>query len=165
MNTKFHGVAVLLAAMALAPQTRAECNRSGTSGEEVMGTLVGAALGGLVGSQIGSGSGRSVAIGAGVLAGGYMGNRIGNKLSCEDQEYHYDTTQSTLEYKPTGGTAAWVNPDTGHSGAVTPTRTYISGSGAPCRDFTQSVTVDGQRENIQATACRQSDGTWQIVDS
>lgn len=165
MTKKLRVVTALLAALFLVPQVHAECNRSGTSGEEVMGTLVGAALGGLVGSQIGSGSGRSVAIGAGVLAGGYMGNRIGKKLSCEDQEYHYDTTQSTLEYKPTGGTAAWANPDTGHSGSVTPTRTYTRNDGTPCRDFTQSITVDGQREDIPATACRTSDGTWQIADN
>ena len=156
---------LLLSALFLTPQAWADCDRSGTSGQEVMGTLVGAALGGLVGSQIGHGSGRKVAIGAGVLAGGYLGNRIGNKLSCKDQEYHYDTTQSTLEYKPTGGTAAWVNPDTGASGSVTPTGTYISQSGLPCRNFTQTITVDGQREDIQATACRQQNGTWQIVDS
>jgi len=156
---------LLLSALFLSQQAWADCDRSGTSGQEVMGTLVGAALGGLVGSQIGHGSGRKVAIGAGVLAGGYLGNRIGNKLSCKDQEYHYDTTQSTLEYKPTGGTAAWVNPDTGASGSVTPTSTYISQSGLPCRKFTQTITVDGQREDIPATACRQQNGTWQIVDS
>ena len=156
---------VLLSAVLLTPHAWADCDRSGTSGQEVMGTLVGAALGGLVGSQIGHGTGRKVAIGAGVLAGGYLGNRIGNKLSCQDQEYHYDTTQSTLEYKPTGGTAAWVNPDSGASGSVTPTRTFISQSGQPCRNFTQTITVDGQREDIQATACRQQDGSWQIVDS
>ena len=143
----------------------AECRTDGASGEEVMGTLLGAALGGLVGSQIGGGTGRKVAIGAGVLAGGYMGNRIGRRMSCADQEYHYDTTQSSLEYKPTGSTAAWRNPDSRASGAVTPTRTYIGSTGNPCRDFTQTVTVDGQREDIQATACRNGDGTWQIVDS
>jgi surface antigen len=152
----------LLFSLSLA--ARAECRTDGASGEEVMGTLLGAALGGLVGSQIGSGTGRKVAIGAGVLAGGYMGNRIGKRMSCADQEYHYDTTQSSLEYKPTGSTAAWRNPDTRASGAVTPTRTYVSADGSPCRDFTQTVTVDGQREAIQATACRNSDGTWQIVD-
>lgn len=156
---------LLLSALFLTPQAWADCDRSGASGEEVMGTLVGAALGGLVGAQIGGGTGRKVAIGAGVLAGGYLGNRIGKKLSCQDQEYHYDTTQSTLEYKPTGGTAAWVNPDSGASGSVTPTKTYISNSGTPCREFTQTITVDGERENIQATACRQPDGSWQIVDS
>lgn len=165
MNTCLSKFIILMTALFCIPHAWAECDRSGASGEEVMGTLVGAALGGLVGSQIGHGSGRKVAIGAGVLAGGYMGNRIGNKLSCQDQEYHYDTTQSTLEYKPTGGTAAWVNPDSGASGSVTPTQTYISQSGLPCRNFTQTITVDGQRENIQATACRQPDGSWQMVDS
>ncbi len=164
MKFKHRVLVLFLSSLLLAPQTWAECDRSGTSGEEVMGTLVGAALGGLIGSQIGGGDGRKVAIGAGVLAGGYMGNRIGNRLSCEDQEYHYDTTQSTLEYKPSGGTAAWVNPDTGASGSVTPTETYISQSGLPCRNFTQTITVDGQRENIQANACRQQDGSWQIVE-
>ena len=164
MKTRFRVLAVLGISMFMSGGLRAECDTTGTSGEEVVGTLLGAALGGLVGSQIGSGSGRKVAIAAGVLAGGYAGNRIGNKLSCKDQEYQYDTTQSTLEYKPTGGSAAWVNPDSGHSGSVTPTRTYISASGTPCRDFTQSVTVDGQRENINATACRQPDGSWKVIN-
>lgn len=131
----------------------------------MVGTLLGAALGGLVGAQIGSGTGRKVAIAAGVLGGGYLGNRIGKKLSCKDQEYHYDTTQSSLEYKPTGSSAAWANPDSGHSGTVTPTRTYIAADGTPCRDFTQAVEVDGQIESIDATACRQPDGTWRIVES
>lgn len=62
-----------------------------------MGTLVGAALGGLVGSQFGGGTGNKVAIGAGVLAGGFLGNKVGKSLDCQDQQYHYDTTQQTLE--------------------------------------------------------------------
>jgi surface antigen len=152
----------IVAVAGLAPPAQAECESG--SGEEVMGTLLGAALGGLVGAQIGSGSGKKVAIAAGVLGGGYLGNRIGAKLSCKDQEYHYDTTQSALEYKPTGSTAAWANPDTGHSGAVTPTRTYIAGDGTPCREFTQTIEVDGQLEEIDATACRQLDGSWAIVE-
>ena len=164
MNNQCRILAVLILSTCLSPALRAECRTEGTSGGEIAGTLLGAALGGLVGSQIGSGSGKTVAIAAGVVGGGYLGNRIGHKLSCKDIEYNYDTTQSTLEYKPTGGTAAWVNPDSGNSGSVTPTRTYISQSGAPCREFTQTITVDGQRENVNATACRSADGTWQIVD-
>ena len=164
MKTSSTYLVFLVAVLGLNSGALAECRTEGTSGEEVMGTLLGAALGGLVGSQIGGGTGNKVAIAAGVLAGGYVGNRIGNKLSCKDQEYHYDTTQSTLEYKPTGGTAAWVNPDSGHSGSVTPTRTYISSAGTPCREFVQTITVDGQQERINATACRQPDGSWQMVE-
>jgi surface antigen len=162
MNNVIKHLVLIAGIVALVPPAQAECESG--SGEEVMGTLLGAALGGLVGAQVGSGSGKKVAIAAGVLGGGYLGNRIGKKLSCKDQEYHYDTTQSALEYKPTGSTAAWANPDTGHSGAVTPTRTYIAGNGTPCREFTQTIEVDGQLEDINATACRQPDGSWAIVE-
>lgn len=142
----------------------ADCYREDTGGGEIAGTLLGAALGGLVGSQIGGGSGKKFAIAGGVLAGGFLGNNIGKKLDCADQDYHYDTTQSALEYKKTGGSAAWSNPDSGHAGSVTPTKTYIASDGTPCREFTQTIYVDGQQETVTDTACRQSDGIWQIVD-
>lgn len=149
-----------------ATSANAECRRgSNSGGGEVAGTLLGAALGGLVGSQIGGGSGKKFAIAGGVLAGGFIGNSIGKKLDCADQDYHYDTTQSALEYKSSGGSAAWSNPDSGHSGSITPTRTFIAANGKPCREFTQSIYVDGRQESVTDTACRQSDGTWQIVDS
>lgn len=150
--------------VACATSANAECVERDGSGGEVVGTLLGAALGGLIGSQIGGGTGNKVAIGAGVLAGGLIGNKIGRRMDCRDRDYHYDTTQSALEYKPTGSSAAWVNPDSGHSGAVTPINTYIAADGTPCREFTQTINVDGQNEQINATACRQPDGTWQIID-
>ena len=158
-------LSVLILLIFSSMSVQAECYDEGGSGNEVVGTLLGAALGGLVGSQIGGGSGQKIAIGAGVLAGGFLGNRIGSKLDCQDRDYHYDTTQSALEYKSTGGSAAWVNPDSGHSGSVTPTKTYIADDGKPCREFTQTISVDGEVEEIEATACRQSDGSWQILDS
>ena len=141
---------------------RAECVQEETSGGEVLGTLVGAAIGGLVGSQFGGGTGNKVAIGAGVLAGGFLGNQVGKSLDCQDQQYHYDTTQSALETQKTGETAKWTNPDTGHAGDVTPTRTYTS-EGQPCRDFIQTIYIDGASEEIKGTACRQEDGTWKPV--
>lgn len=156
---------IFLMLVSTATIVNAECYREGTGGGEVAGTLLGAALGGLLGSQIGGGSGKKFAIAGGVLAGGFIGNNIGKKLDCADQDYHYDTTQSALEYKKSGGSAAWSNPDTGHAGSVTPTHTYIAADGRPCREFNQTIIVDGQEESITDTACRQSDGTWQIIDS
>jgi len=144
---------------------RAECQQGETSGGEILGTLAGAALGGLVGSQLGSGTGNKVAIGAGVVAGGFLGNRIGKSMSCQDQQQHFDTTQSSLETQKTGQTSTWTNPDTGHSGKITPTRTYTSTDGTPCRDFTQTIFVDGEYEEINGTACRQQDGSWKPVNS
>ena len=157
---------ILLAVSCGAVSVRAECVQdNGSGGEEVIGTLLGAAVGGLIGSKIGGGTGNKVAIGAGVLAGGFLGNRIAKKLSCKDQEYHYNTTQNALEYQPSGRSVTWNNPDSGHSGQVTPTKTYVSESGKPCREFTQTITVDGQEEQVKANACRQEDGTWQVIDS
>jgi surface antigen len=156
-------LAVLLGFSVISLPVRAECRQGETSGGEILGTLAGAALGGLVGSQLGSGTGNSVAIGAGVVAGGFLGNRIGKAMSCQDQEQHYATTQNALENQKTGQTSTWTNPDTGHSGEITPTRTYTSTDGVPCRDFTQTIYVDGQYEQIDGTACRQPDGTWKPV--
>ncbi len=140
----------------------AECVQEETGDAEVLGTLVGAAIGGLVGSQFGGGTGNKVAIGAGVLAGGFLGNKVGKSLDCQDQQYHYDTTQNALETQKIGETSNWVNPDSGHSGEVTPTRTYTL-EGQPCRDFTQTIYLEGEVEEIKGTACRQDDGTWKPV--
>ncbi len=142
----------------------AECvqQQEQTGGGELFGTLVGAALGGLVGSQIGGGTGNKIAIGAGVVAGGYLGNKVGKSLDCQDQQYHYDATQNALETQKVGQTSTWVNPDSGHKGDITPTRTYTS-EGQACRDFTQTIYVDGENEEVRGTACRQEDGTWQVI--
>ena len=141
-----------------------ECQRTG-SGNEVVGTLLGAAIGGLVGSQIGSGSGNKVAIGAGVLAGGLLGNKVGRSMDCRDVEYHNSTAQSALETQRTGSSSQWVNPDSGHSGTVTPVQTYQRSDGVYCREFEQTITVDGDTELAGGTACRQADGSWEIVNS
>lgn len=154
---------VLILTASLSQQAAAECTNQGSGGGEILGTLAGAALGGFIGSQIGSGTGNKVAIGAGVLAGGLIGNQIAKSLTCQEQQYHQQTTQDALEYRPTGTASSWTNPDTGHSGYVTPTKTYSANDGTPCREFTQTIYVDGQYEEIQGTACRQNDGTWKPV--
>ena len=92
-----------------------------------------------------------------------MGNKVGAALDCKDQQYHYDTTQSALESQKTGQASTWSNPDTGHSGTITPTKTYTSADGMPCRDFNQTIYVDGKYEEVKGSACRQPDGTWKPV--
>jgi surface antigen len=158
------GAVLAMALVAVPGWTRADCPPGQTnSGGEVVGTLLGAAVGGLIGSQIGDGTGNKIAIGAGVLAGGLLGNRLGANLNCQDQRYHADTAQNAFETQRTGATSTWVNPDTGHAGSVTPTKTYQTGDGTNCRDFTQTLDVGGRQETGHGTACRQPDGTWRIV--
>src|SRR5918996_833459 len=125
------------------------------------GTLVGAGLGALAGSQIGSGSGQLAATAIGTLLGAYAGSEVGKSLDRADQLAAAQATQSALEFTPSGAATAWRNPDTGHAGSVTPVRTYESG-GRNCRDFDQTLMVDGRAETVRGTACRQPDGTWRV---
>ncbi len=150
-------------AVALVCFSLAACE--GTQGHEkqTLGTLVGAGLGALAGSQIGSGKGQMAAVAIGALAGAWGGSEIGKSLDKADQLYAQRTAQNTLEYNKAGQTSSWRNPDSGHSGTVTPVSTYRGEAGQDCREFETTIYVDGKQETGRGKACRQSDGTWKIV--
>lgn len=125
-----------------------------------IGAALGAAGGGLLGAATHSGG---VGIAAGVLLGGLLGGAVGSQLDNNDRQTAALTTQKALEQVPSGQTTSWQNPDSGHSGTVTPVRTFQQPSGQYCREFEQTVTIGGQRQKSYGTACRQPDGSWQIV--
>ena len=132
--------------------------------KELGGTLLGAGLGALAGSQIGSGKGQLAAVALGALAGGYFGGQIGQSLDKADRAYAKETAQDSLEFNRTGQTSSWRNPDSGHSGSYTPTRTYVSDRGEDCREFETTIFIDGREERAVGRACRQPDQTWKIVE-
>jgi len=125
---------------------------------ETLGQGVGGALGGLLGAQIGHGKGRLAATAVGAIAGLMIGGQIGRTMDAVDRK----RTERTLESAPTGHTSSWRNPDSGTDYAVTPTRTYQS-DGQDCRDYTTQATINGRDEQVQGTACRQSDGSWRAI--
>ncbi len=124
--------------------------------KQAMGAGLGGVLGGIAGNQIGGGKGNTIATIAGTLLGAAVGSAIGSSM---DQTDLY-RTQTALNNTPTGQTVAWTNPDTQNQYQVTPTRTYKSSRGQDCRDYTTVGIIDGQREVIKGTACRQADGSW-----
>ncbi|MBL0317807.1 MAG: glycine zipper 2TM domain-containing protein [Alphaproteobacteria bacterium] len=126
-----------------------------------IGTVLGGAGGAVIGSNIGKGRGQIVGIAAGTLLGAALGNTIGASLDRADMQYYNNTSQSSLEKAPTGTTQTWRNPDSGNSGTITPVRTY-SQNGQYCREYTQTITVGGKRQEGHGVACRQPDGSWQI---
>ena len=133
--------------------------------KESGGTLLGAGAGALIGSQFGGGTGRLVGTAIGTLTGAMIGQDIGRTLDQADRAYIQQTTQQSLETGPSNQTSTWVNPDSGNSGAVTPTRTYQERDGRFCREYQQTVIVGGEQQQAYGTACRQPDGSWQIVSS
>ncbi|MGK9166573.1 glycine zipper 2TM domain-containing protein [Inquilinus limosus] len=155
---KFTIAAVLVGAVALAG-----CQDFGP--KQGAGTLIGAAGGGLLGSQFGSGTGKLAATAAGVLIGGWLGNSVGASLDRSDQLYAERTYNRAFETAPTGTSSSWRNPDSGNYGTVTPTRTYRDQEyGRDCREFTQTIYVQGRAQTGTGTACREGDGTWRIVN-
>jgi surface antigen len=152
------GRAALCAALSLA---LAACVGPGAPGPKTqLGAATGAAAGGLLGAALGD---ETEGILAGVLLGGLVGGAIGNALDDADREYAMRTSYYALERTPSGTTSSWHNPDTGHSGGLTPLRTWETADGGFCREFQQTVRVGGRSERAYGTACRQPDGSWRIV--
>jgi len=131
--------------------------------KQTMGTLIGAGLGALAGSQIGGGSGKLAAVAIGALGGAYLGSELGKSMDEADKGYAQQNAQDGLEYNKTGQASAWRNPDSGNQGSFTPTSTYQTAAGENCREFETTIFVAGEQETGTGRACRQSDGTWKIV--
>jgi surface antigen len=87
-----------------------------------------------------------------------VGERIGARMEQEDLR----EAGLALENNRTGETAEWENPDTGNEFYVTPTETYERG-GRPCRQFDFRVETERGSDIQERTACRSSDGTWEVV--
>ena len=66
-----------------------------------------------------------------------------------------------LENNRVGQTTSWADPD-GSNHTLTPTNTYNENS-RPCRDFRQTVEINGQTEIMTGKACRQNDGSWKLI--
>ena len=131
--------------------------------KQSLGTLLGAVGGAVAGAQVGKGRGRLAAVAAGALLGSLLGGNIGKSLDNADRIAMQQTTQRTLESSPSGNTVSWKNPDSGHSGTVTPQPSYKNARGRYCREYQQTITVNGETEKAYGTACRQPDGSWKIV--
>ncbi len=136
----------------------------GQGNKQTGGTLLGAGLGALTGSQIGGGRGKLAAVAIGALAGAYLGSEVGKSLDRADRLAMRQTSQTALEKNPVGRASSWSNPDSGHRGTVTPTRTYETASGSPRRAAQQTVPIGGKTEQAHGRACRQPDGSWKIVN-
>ncbi len=127
-------------------------------------TTVGAVGGGTLGGLIAAAAGGSpAAIAASMVGGILVGGLVGNLLDERDKKLAGEAAHRALETAPSGQSVAWKNPDSGHSGTVTPTKTYQTANGTYCREYQTTVRIDGKDERAYGTACRQPDGSWKIV--
>ena len=149
------------------------CQQGGPPGAGVMsggnvnkqdiGTLGGAIGGGVIGSTMGRGAGRTAATIGGALLGGLLGSSVGRSLDNADLAAYNSTSQRALENAQPGQSMPWKNSQTGNYGSVTPQNYYQNNNGQYCREYSQTVVVGGRKQDGFGKACRQPDGSWQIV--
>jgi surface antigen len=165
-------VAISAAAFLLAAcdgqQSAYNAQRGGITGgggfsKQDWGTGIGAIGGAVAGAQFGKGDGKLVTTALGTLIGAGIGNSVGSSLDRADMQYFDRTTQRALETSPSGKALPWNNAESGNSGVITPTNYYKNETGQYCREFQNKIVVGGKTQNGYGTACRQPDGSWQIV--
>ena len=130
--------------------------------KESAGTILGGIGGAILGAQVGGGSGRLIATAVGTLAGAFIGNQVGVSLDKADQAAMVKA-ETHAQTAPIGQPITWNNPDSGHSGSITPVRDGTASNGQYCREYQHKVVIDGKEQSAYGTACRQPDGSWKIA--
>ena len=136
---------------------------TGGISKQDIGTVLGGVGGAVIGSTMGKGNGRIATTAAGAILGGIVGNSIGSSLDKADAAAYQATQQKALETAQPGQTLPWSNQQSGNSGTVTPKAYYQTSDGNYCREFEQTIIVGGKKQSGYGKACRQADGSWQIV--
>ncbi len=132
---------------------------AGCETKEQTGTLFGASTGALIGSTLGRGPGGHFAgMVGGALVAGFIGNRIGKAMDDEDRRRAAEAQYYAFE---NGQRADWRNPN-GHYGYIEPQPVYYYHD-MRCREFAQTVVINGRPETMIGKACRGPDGMWHEV--
>jgi len=153
----------VLMAVLMSSVTLGACESFQNAGtKETAGGVVGAVLGGFLGSKVGDGSGQLWATAAGTLVGVWAGSEIGKSLDKADLAYAKQAEQQAYD-APLGQEISWNNPNSGNYGTVTPVRDGSTASGDYCREYEQTIYVDGYAETAVGVACKREDGRWEVI--
>lgn len=126
------------------------------------GTVLGAAGGAFLGSQVGGGTTtRTIATAVGTLAGAGAGLYAGSSIDKGQCEQARMARTRALDTGGIGQSISWNQGNA--SGSFTPIREGRDATGATCREFSQTIYIDGRAETGTGRACRRPDGRWQIV--
>lgn len=134
------------------------CSTNTQNQNTAVGAVGGAAVGGGV-AALAHASGGVIA-GAAVV-GALVGGLIGHSADSADKSH----MNSSMNHTPTNKASYWKNKKTGVTYKVVPTSNVMSYNGNnTCRTYTATTTMmDGKTEQVNGTACRQANGTWQAI--
>lgn len=132
-------------------------------GNTAGGAIAGAIAGGLLGNAISGRGDRGAGTALGAIFGGVVGASIASNLNCEDRSYAVDTYFNGFEAGVPNRRYNWRSPRSGASGYLQVRDYYQDPRGMRCANYAQEIYVRGRPELAQGYACRQPDGTWQLV--
>lgn len=93
------------------------------------------------------------------MAGGLIGGTAGAGLDDKDRRSALEAEYRALEYTPSGQAVSWRGERSKHSGEVVAAQPYRVGS-QDCRQYSHTLSIDGQARTARGTACRNVDGSW-----
>ena len=150
-----------ISVLACAPNV--DTSSAGSGPKQTIGTLSGMVIGGALANDMAEGSkNKGIATVLGAFVGGVIGQNIGAQLDERDRLLAGEAYTTALEYNPSDKAAEWRNPDSGNYGRVIPISTYRQ-NGRYCREFTQEIFIGGEKQTGYGRACRQPDGSWEII--
>ena len=91
----------------------------------------------------------------------YLDASIISKLSAKDKAEAASAQFNALTFGRPGAPRSWAG-DKGATGQVT-VGPYVRVNNIDCRDFTHTVTIGSAAFPRKGTACREPDGSWNIV--
>ncbi len=133
---------------------------SNTCYREDLGTALGAVAGGVAGYQVGGGHGKTAAVIGGTIIGALIGGHIGRSMDDVDQ----NCVGQILEHAPPNQPITWQDRSGGGQYQLTPSEAYQDRQGRYCREYQSTATIGGRVQQTYGTACRQPDGSWQIMN-
>jgi surface antigen len=102
-------------------------------------------------------------VNAGISGGGLIGGKLGASLDAADKTAAFEAEYKALEYSAGGELVAWAGKNGTASGKVTAAQPYRVGS-QDCRQYRHEVTLNGAMTSGRGSACRNSDGTWTLLE-
>lgn len=102
------------------------------------------------------------ATGASISGGGLIGGEFGKALSASDRQIALNAEYKSLEYGKAGEVVDWVGSGT-LMGKVKAAQPYRVGS-QDCRQYSHEIVMDGAPKVARGTACRNNDGSWNLLD-
>ena len=155
-----NSIICVLIAISMSVLALTGCSSNTQDQNTTIGAVSGAVVGGLAGTAFGAGTGKAVAVGVGAVAGALFGGWVGHSMDHSDNS----STCHAMDHNAPNQPSNWKNKKTGAHYSIQPTSNVMTYNGNNyCRQYESTATMSGKTQSSSGVACRQANGSWQVV--